>query len=84
MKDLLGRLLEILRLRIRDVRKRLRVAIRQREPGALHLHHDPMPAPEGMQQIGHLEIDIRLLPRRQWLRLLPTIAKLRAKRFAAQ
>ena len=48
------------RLGIRNVGKRLRIAIRQRKPRALHLHHDAVAAAEGVKNIGHRKVDIRL------------------------
>src|SRR5260221_11952613 len=44
----LRRLPEILRFGVIDIAERLRIAIHQREPRALHVHHDPMPASEGV------------------------------------
>ena len=75
---------EILRLGIRNVGEGLRIAIGEREPRALHLHHDAMAAAESVEEIGHGEVDVRFLARRQWLGLLPALAELCAEGFAAQ
>ncbi len=71
-KYLLGGLLELLRLGIGNVGEGLRIAIGQREPGALDLDHDAMAAAKGVVEIGHGEIDLGLLAGRQRLGLLPT------------
>src|SRR2546425_1205436 len=42
---------EILLLRHRDVHKRLRVAVHQREPGALDVNHYAVTAAEGMKDV---------------------------------
>ena len=36
--------------------ERLRVAVHQREPGALHLHHDPVAAAERVADVGQREL----------------------------
>src|SRR5262245_31168176 len=50
-------LLKILRPRLWNINKLLRIAINQREPRTLDLNHHPMPASESVINIGHLEVD---------------------------
>src|SRR5262249_11039281 len=57
MIDALRGLLKILLVRLVDVAEGLRVAIDQREPRALNLDHDAMPASEGVEDVWHRPID---------------------------
>ena len=84
VEDLLGGLPELLRLGVGNIGEGLRIAVGERKPRALHLDHDAMAAAEGVEEIGHGEVDFGLLARRQRLGLLPTIAELGAEGFAAQ
>src|SRR5688572_29876669 len=62
MVDPLRGPLVVFRFREVDVRhERLRIAIDQREPGALDLHHQPMTLAEAVQHIQQLEADPRRL-----------------------
>src|SRR5207253_3755004 len=78
----LRRLLEIRRLRVRNIQKLLRVAIHQRKPRTLDLNHDAMAWPERMQHIRHPILDLLLLARCERLRLRETVAELTAERLA--
>ena len=63
-------------LRLEDVRHELlRIAVDQREPRALHLHHDLVPLPEPVML--HVQVDRVLLHlvRRDRLRLLEALAE---------
>src|SRR5687767_2093574 len=55
--DAVRLLLEVLLARTVDVAERLRVAVHQREPRRLHLHHQPMARPERVVHIGKRELD---------------------------
>src|SRR5450830_166762 len=55
--DPLRRLLEVLGLGRRDVGDGLRVQVHQREPRALHLHHDAVAAPERMVDVTQVVVD---------------------------
>ncbi len=46
--------LEIFRLGGGDVHEGLRVAVHEREPGALHVDHHAMAAAEGVADVGYL------------------------------
>jgi hypothetical protein len=52
--DALGRLLEVFRLRLRNRDEGLRIQVDQREPGALHLHHDAVAAAEGVVDVAEV------------------------------
>ena len=75
-------LLKIFRPRLWNIYKLLRIAINQREPRTLDLNHHPMPAPERVINIGHLEVDRGWLIGRHRLGLFKAVAELRAKRLA--
>src|SRR2546423_141696 len=79
----LGRFAKIFFLRRGDVHEGLRVAIDQREPRALHLHHHAMTAPEGVKDVRDWEFNLRNLARLEWFGLLKTAAKFAAKNVAA-
>jgi hypothetical protein len=80
----LRRLHEVLFPRLEDIRHEgLRVPVEEREPAALHLHHDPMPALEGVQHILQGKFDRRSLPRDESLRELITLAETAAEDLAA-
>src|SRR5579864_5635433 len=51
-------LLKVGRLGVGNVLESLRIAIHQREPGTLQLHHDPMPAPKRVVDVRHRKIDL--------------------------
>src|SRR4051794_30704417 len=53
--DALRRLAEVLRLGGVNVGEGLRVAVGEREPGTLHLHHDLVPGPEGVAGVRQRE-----------------------------
>ena len=63
----------------RDIYERLRVAIHQREPGALDLHHDTVPAPECVEYVGHGEPDRGGFARFERLRFLEAVSELSAE-----
>src|SRR5215468_259131 len=75
-------LLKVLRPRLWNINKLLRIAINQREPRTLDLNHHPMSAPERVINIGHLEVDRGWLIRRHRLGLFKAVAELSAKRLA--
>ena len=64
-EDLLSSLLEFLRLGVGNICKGLRIAVRQREPRALHLHHNAVSTAEGVKDIGHRKIEIGLFAWKQ-------------------
>ena len=66
-----------------DVHELPRIAVDQREPGALHLHHDPVPFPERVQDVHHLELDVRPRVRHQGLRFLEAVPELSAQHVAS-
>src|SRR5438132_10934718 len=75
----LRRRLEILRLRGRDVHEGLWIAIHQRKPAALYLHHDAVAATKHVIYIGHREVHGFNASRRKRLGLLEALPKLSAK-----
>src|SRR5713101_1692729 len=72
----LGGLHKIRRLRIRNVDEGLRVAVGEREPRTLNLHHDAVPAPESVVDVLHREADLLNLAGSEGLWLFETVAKL--------
>src|SRR5258706_12542438 len=52
----------------------LRVAVHQREPGALDLHHQAVILLEAVQDVEELDLDLRRLARLERLRLLEAVA----------
>src|SRR6266516_1029389 len=74
---------KILRLGSGDVYKSLRVAVHQREPGALHLYHHAIAAAECVKHVGQGELDLRHPPRLEWLGLLEAVAKFPTENVAA-
>ena len=46
-----------------DVDELLGIAVGQRKPRALHLHHDPVPAAKGVRDVGQRESHFGRLPR---------------------
>src|ERR1700722_2604987 len=79
----LGSLLKIFGFGLRNIFKSLWIAVDQRKPRALDLHHDAMAATESVIDAGQIEIDRGRLIRHERLRLFKTIAKFRAVRLAA-
>src|SRR4029434_6348286 len=75
-------LLKVLRPRLWNIDKLLRIAINQGEPGTLDLNHNPMSTPECVINIGHLEVDRGWLIRRHRLGLFKTVSKICAKKLA--
>ena len=53
----------------------LRVAVNQRKPGALDVHHDPVPLLEGMADVLKWQINFRHLARHEWLRFFVAVAE---------
>src|SRR5260221_5715698 len=84
MKHALGGLFEVFRLRVRNLHKRLWIAICKREPRTLDLHHNSVPPAESVVHVWHRKIQLRHFPRRQRLWFLPAISESRAHRFTAQ
>src|SRR5690348_15197432 len=78
----LGGSLEVGRLGVRDVEKLLRIAIHQREPGALDLHHDAVTGAESVQHVGHPELDLLLFAGREGLGVRQAVAELAAEGLA--
>ncbi len=66
-----------------DIAEFLRVAIHQRKPTALHLHHNPVASAKGVTNVRHGPIDARSLSGAKWLRLFVTIAELAPHWLAA-
>ncbi len=81
--DPLRRRLEVLRLRGRDVHEGLWISIHEREPTALDLDHDAVPATKDVVHVGHREGHGFDLSRHERLGLLEALAELPAERFAA-
>src|SRR5579883_2187422 len=75
---------EILGPRMRDISEGLRIAVYEREPGALDLHHDAVSFTKRVVEIGHFEIDLGHFAGHERLRLLPGVAKFGAHGFAPQ
>jgi len=69
-------LLKVFFARLVNVAKLLRIAVHEREPGALHLHHDAMTAPEGVIRIRHDPFDFRHFSRFKRLGLREAVAEL--------
>jgi hypothetical protein len=55
MDETLRGSLEILAAGLRNVHEAMGIPVRQREPGALDLHHHSMAAPKDVRRIGQLE-----------------------------
>src|SRR5262245_48646669 len=81
--DTFGRLTEIARCSARDRDERLRVEVHEREPRALHLHHDPVTAAERVVDVGHLEVDGFDFARYERLGPLEAFPELPTHRLAA-
>src|SRR5580658_1221921 len=77
----LERLLEIVRQRLGNLHKLLRIAVRQRKPRALHLHHNPVSLPPGMRDVRQIERDPVRLIRLKRRSLLETLAELTTERL---
>src|SRR5262249_2507417 len=75
--------LKIRFLRTIDVGERLRIAIDQRKPGALYLHHDFMTAAKGVINVFQLVLDRSWHVWLEGLRILKTVAELAAHYVAA-
>src|SRR5208283_2432242 len=73
---------EIRWLRIRNVHKYLWIAISQRKPRALHLHHDAMATPEGMVHILHRESYFLHFARRKRFGVFITVPEFSAEWFS--
>src|ERR1700689_2659089 len=74
---------EIGRFCVWYVQEGLRIAIREREPGTLNLHHDAMAAAKSMIHVLHREGHFFNFARDERLRNLKTVAKFSAERFSA-
>ena len=74
---------EVLRFGRRYIYERLRVAVNQREPGALHLNHDAMAAAERVKDVGNREFDFSDFAGLEWLWLLEAVAEFATKNVAA-
>ena len=59
------------------------VAVSQREPRALHLHHDAVAAAEGVIDVWHGEVDLFDFSRRERLRLFKAVAEFSAEWLAS-
>src|SRR5262245_47977804 len=81
--DSLGGLLKIGRSRLGNLHELLRVAINNRKPAALYLHHDTVPPAKGVIDVGRLEVEGRYLPRHEGFGSLKAVAEFAAERFAA-
>src|ERR1051325_9907968 len=81
--DALSSLHEIRRERLRYIHELLRIAVGQREPATLNLHHDAMALPEGVRDVGEVERYALGLTWHEWHGLLEALAKLAAERLAA-
>src|SRR5437667_7222535 len=81
--DPLGCLPKIFLARLVNVAKLLRVAVHEREPRALHLHHDAMPASEGVIRVRQNPFDFRHFARFEGLGLREAVAELAPHDFAA-
>src|SRR5580700_3383974 len=77
------RLMEIVRWRLGNLHELLRIAVRQRKPGTLHLHHDSMSLPPGMRDVRQIERNpIRFVGIERY-GLLEALAELTTERLAA-
>src|SRR5882724_12037511 len=65
-----------------DVHKGLRVAIHEREPGALHMDHEAMTPAEGVKHIRHGEFNFRGLSGFEGRGLLEAVAEFAAENIA--
>src|SRR5688500_4608644 len=75
---------EVFRLGQEDVgNELLGVAIDERKPGALHVHHQPMPLLKPMQHIEKLDANLSGLPRLKRLGLFIALAKSSSKHLAS-
>ena len=80
----LGRLLEVRVFREENIRhKLLRIAVYEREPRALHMNDDAMPAPKRMIRIGHNVLYVRDLAGLKRFGLFVAIAELAAHRLTS-
>src|SRR5690348_7795381 len=80
---MLGGLLEVGGPCIIDVHVFLGIAVGQREPAALHLHHDAVAAAEGMADVGHGVIDFLHLAGRERLGFFVAVAEAAAHQLPA-
>src|SRR5580698_7340704 len=71
------------RFRIGNVQERLRIAIGEREPGALNLHHDAMAAAKSVVHVLHCEGHFLDLAGDERLRRFKTVAEFSAEWFSA-
>src|ERR1017187_7648713 len=69
-------------LGVRDIYEGLRIAVGEREPRALDLHHDAVAATERVVDVLHGEVDLFHLAGREGLGPFETVAKLSAERLA--
>src|SRR5437016_9462150 len=81
--DPLRCLLKVFFARLVNVAKFLRIAVHEREPRALHLHHDAMTASEGVIGIRQDPFDLRHFSRFKRLGLREAVAELAPHGFAA-
>src|SRR2546421_462557 len=72
----LRRLAEITLFRTVNIDERLRIAVHQREPATLHLHHEAVPRPERVIDVRQRKLHRRRLAGRERLRLLVAVAEL--------
>src|SRR5580658_2352752 len=71
------------RLGIRDIQEGLRIAIRERKPGALNLHHDAMAAAKSVVHVLHREGYFLDLAGCERFRSFKTVAEFSAEWFSA-
>ena len=75
--------LEIVRAGLINIDERLRVAVEQREPRALDLHHQPVTRPEDVADVVERKHDPRRLIGHERHGLLEAVAELAAEHVAA-
>ena len=78
----MGSLPEIAGLRIENIsNKRLRIPVNDRKPGALYLHHDPMPLTESVVLRMKAERVFEYASGSDWLRMLEALPVASTKYF---
>src|SRR5690349_13387536 len=83
VKNLLRRLLVLLRLGAVNIAKCLRIAVHQRKPAALELHHDPVSAAESVADVRHGPFHARDFVWLERFRAIIPISVLAAHRFSS-
>src|SRR5262245_52974644 len=78
------RLLEISFLAVVNVAERLRIAVGEREPRTLDLHHYLVPSAEAVADVRHDKLDECRLAGLECLRFLEVVAELAAENVAAE